>query len=362
MTVLIISLVITLGVSFLCSLLEATLYSTTMSYIESLPATKKGVSNLKDLKINIEKPIAAILSLNTVANTAGAAAVGAQAAEIFGSAYFGLCSAILTVMVLVCSEIIPKTIGSSFWRELCIPGGYIIRVISFVCFPLVVISQFLTRLFTRKKVQTVSREEVAALTNIGEREGVFKKNECKIINNLVKMDNVKVHAIMTPRTVVLAAQEDMTLEEFFADKKYLTFSRIPVYTKDIDDITGFVLKTDVLLHLANDEQHLKLKDIKRDILVCYGNAAITKFYDLMLGKKQQIALVIDEYGGMDGIVTLEDVIETILGSEITDESDKQIDMQAFAKEQWKKRSANLDIAETETEKSDTNDATPSNPS
>ncbi len=346
MTILIISLIITLGVSFLCSLLEATLYSTTMSYIESLPSDKKGVANLKKLKTNIERPIAAILALNTIANTAGAATVGAQAAEVFGNQYFGYCSAALTVMVLVFSEIIPKTIGSNFWRELCVPGGYIIRVIAFICFPLVVVSQFLTKLFTRKKTQTVSREEVAALTNIGEREGVFKKNECNIINNLVRMDNVKIHSIMTPRTVVLAAQEDMPLEYFFKEKQYLVFSRIPVYTKDIDDITGFVLKTDVLFHLANGDKHLKLKDIKRDILVCYGNTPITKFYDLMLGKKEQIALVIDEYGGMDGIVTLEDVIETILGSEITDESDKQIDMQAYAKEQWKKRSASLNIAET----------------
>lgn len=350
MILLIISLLLTIGLSFLCSLLESTLYSTTMSYIESLPQEKKGVAILKNLKTNIERPIAAILSLNTVANTAGAAAVGAQAVEVFGNAYFGVCSAALTVMVLIFSEIIPKTIGTNYWHELCIPGAYIIRVIAIICFPLVVVSQFLTRLFTRKKTQTVSREEVAALTNIGEREGVFKKNECNIINNLVKMNEVKVHSIMTPRTVVLAAQEDMTLEEFFADKKYLTFSRIPIFTTDIDDITGFVLKTDVLLKLANNDKNTKLKEIKRDILVCYGNTAITKFYDLMLAKKQQIALVIDEYGGMDGIVTLEDVIETILGFEITDESDKQIDMQAFAKELWKKRSVNLDLAVTEEEK------------
>lgn len=352
MTLLIIYVLATLGISFLCSLLEATLYSTTSSYIESLPEEKSGVALLKDLKTNIEKPIAAILSLNTIANTAGATAVGAQTVAVFGNAYFGICSAILTVLVLICSEIIPKTIGSNFWRELCIPAAFIIRGIYYLCFPLVVMSQFLTRLFTRKNAQTVSREEVAALTNIGEREGVFMKNESKIINNLVRMEKVKVHSIMTPRTVVLAAQEDMTLVEFFANKKFLTYSRIPVYTEDIDDITGFVLKTDILLHLANGKKNIKLKEIKRDIMVCYENTSITKFYDLMVSRKEQIALVIDEYGGMDGIVTLEDVIETILGLEITDESDKQADMQEFAKALWKKRAANLDVAEVEEEKED----------
>lgn len=347
MTLLIIALIATLGISFLCSLLEATLYNATSSYIESLPSEKSGVENIKDLKTNIEKPIAAILSLNTIANTAGAAAVGAQAVDVFGSMYFGLCSVILTILVLICSEIIPKTIGSNYWRELCIPAGYIIRAILYLCYPLVIMSQFLTRLFTRKQVQTVSREEVAALTNIGEREGVFKKNESIIINNLVKMEKVKVHSIMTPRTVVLAAQEDMTLEEFFKDKKFLTYSRIPIYTNDFDDITGFVLKADILFHLANGEDQIKLKEIKRDIMVCYENTSITKFYDLMVARKEQIALVIDEYGGMDGIITLEDVIETILGLEITDEFDNQTDMQAFAKALWQKRAEQLNFAQVE---------------
>ncbi|MCQ2209053.1 MAG: CNNM domain-containing protein [Paludibacteraceae bacterium] len=347
MTLLIIALIATLGISFLCSLLEATLYNATSSYIESLPTEKNGVENLKNLKSNIEKPIAAILSLNTIANTAGAAAVGAQAVDVFGSMYFGLCSVVLTILVLICSEIIPKTIGSNYWRELCIPAGYIIRVILYLCYPLVIMSQFLTRLFTRKQVQTVSREEVAALTNIGEREGVFKKNESIIINNLVKMEKVKVHSIMTPRTVVLAAQEDMTLEEFFKDKKFLTYSRIPIYTNDFDDITGFVLKADILFHLANGEDQIKLKEIKRDIMVCYENTSITKFYDLMVARKEQIALVIDEYGGMDGIITLEDVIETILGLEITDEFDNQTDMQAFAKALWQKRAEQLNFAQVE---------------
>lgn len=154
---------------------------------------------------------------------------------------------------------------------------------------------------------------------------------------------------MTPRTVVLAAQEDMTLGEFFKQKRYLCYSRIPVYTEDIDDITGFVLKTDILMHLANGKKNLKLKSIKRDIMVCYENTSMPKFYDLLVTRKEHIALVIDEYGGMEGIVTMEDVVETILGLEITDESDAQTDMQAFAKALWAKRAKNLDVAEVEPE-------------
>lgn len=351
MTLLIIALIATLGISFLCSLMESVLYSTTSSYIESLE-DGKGVRLLKSLKYNIEKPIAAILSLNTIANTAGASIVGAQAAEVLGNELFGYISAMLTVLVLIFSEIIPKTIGSNYWREICVPVAYLIKGIYYICFPLVVVSQFLTKLFTKKQTQTVSREEVAALTKIGEREGVFMKNESKIINNLVKMETVKVHSIMTPRTVVLAAQEDLTLEEFFRKKRYLCYSRIPVYTEDIDDITGFVLKTDILMHLANGEKKIKLKSIKRDIMVCYENTSLPKFYDILVTRKEHIALVIDEYGGMEGIVTMEDVVETILGLEITDESDAQTDMQAFAKALWAKRAKNLDVAVDDDEKVD----------
>lgn len=346
MTLLIISLLATLGISFLCSLMESVLYSTTSSYIESLE-DGKGVRLLKNLKYNIENSIAAILSLNTIANTAGASLVGAQAAEVLGNELLGFVSAVLTVLVLVFSEIIPKTIGSTYWRKLCVPVAYLINGVYYLCFPLVVASRLLTKLIAKKQPQTVSREEVAALTKIGEREGVFMKNESKIINNLVKMETVKVHSIMTPRTVVLAAQEDMTLEEFFRKRRYLCYSRIPVYTEDIDDITGFVLKTDILMNLANGKKKIKLKSIKRDIMVCYENTSLPKFYDLLVTRKEHIALVIDEHGGMEGIVTMEDVVETILGLEITDESDAQTDMQAFAKALWAKRAKHLDVAEVE---------------
>lgn len=343
MALLLIYLLTALLISFLCSISEAVMLSTTISYIESISRRSKGARLLKKMKKNIDRPLAAILSLNTIANTFGAAGVGAQAVAVFGNEYFGLASAILTVLILVFSEIIPKSIGSNYWRELCVPVAYFVQGLIYLIFPVVVVSELLTRLFNRKSVKTVSREEIAALANIGEREGVFESSEGKIINNLVKLKSIKVKDVMTPRTVVVVANENTTLERFFSNKENLRYSRIPVYKDSIDDITGFVLKADILQYLADGKKNVKLKNLRRPIINCYENTSIYNFYNILVARKQQIALVIDEYGGMEGIVTIEDAVETLLGMEITDESDAQIDMQKFAKERWKKRSATVDF-------------------
>jgi len=323
--------------------MEATLLSTSASYVEILATKSKGGKLLKKLKSNIDQPISAILSLNTIVNTIGAAGVGAQAVAVLGNAYFGIATAILTILMLFFAEIIPKSIGANYWKSLAIPAAWIIQGMIYVTYPLVNVSKYLTRIFTKKTKQTVSREELAVLTNIGEKEGILKSSESKIINNMIKLESLNIRNIMTPRTVVLTAQEDLTLKEFFNNKDFLRHSRIPVYKDSFDNITGFVLKTDILIHLVNDKKSLKLKDIRRPLIVCYENTSIPRFYDLMMLKKEHIALVIDEYGGMEGIVTMEDVIETILGLEITDESDIQTDMQQFAKERWKTRAAHLDL-------------------
>lgn len=341
MTLLIILIAGTLLISFLCSMSESVVFSSSMSYIETIADKSSGGKLLKKLKTNQNRAVSAILAVNTIANTAGASAIGAQTVAVFGETYLGVISGLLTVMILIFSEIIPKSIGATFWREICVPIGYLVNTMIYIAYPLVLVTEFLTKLFSRKDGQTISREEIAVLTNIGEREGVFESNESKIINNLIKLKSIKVRSIMTPRTVVLAAQEDLTLEEFFCNKDYFRYSRIPVYTDSIDNITGFVLKSDILLHLANNKKSIKLKDIRRDIISCYENTTILRFYDLMITRKEHVALVIDEYGGMEGIVTLEDVIETLLGLEITDEFDIQIDMQQFAKERWKKLSENI---------------------
>ncbi len=336
-------LALALLVSFLCSMMEAVMLSTSASYVEILASKSKGGQLLKKLKSNVDRPISAILSLNTIANTIGAAGVGAQAVAVFGNAYFGIASAILTILILVFAEIIPKSIGANYWKSLAVPAAWIVQVMIYITYPLVSASKYLTQIFSRKKKQTVSREEIAALTNIGEKEGILKSSESKIINNMIKLESLKIYSIMTPRTVVLVAPEDLTLKEFFNNKDFLRHSRIPIYKNSIDNITGFVLKSDILVHLVNDKKSLKLKDVRRPLIICYENTSIPRFYDLMMQKKEHIALVIDEYGGMEGIVTMEDVIETILGLEITDESDIETDMQQFAKERWKKKAANLDL-------------------
>ncbi|MBP5588912.1 MAG: DUF21 domain-containing protein [Bacteroidales bacterium] len=342
MTLLIIFALTALLLSFMCSLLESVLLSTTLSYSESVAQKSKGGKVLHKIKSNMDRPIGAILSLNTVANTIGASGVGAQVTKIWGNEYFGYASAILTLLILIFSEIIPKTLGTNNWRKLCIPAAYITRTIIYLIYPLVLITEFIQHVFSSKKNQTVSRDEITALTHIGERQGIIESNESQIVNNLFKLKFIKLNDIMTPRTVVLAADENLTLEKFFNNKDFLRYSRIPIYTESIDDITGFVLKSDILLHLANDEKNIKLKSLRRPITTCYQYTSILRFYDMMITKKEHIALVIDEYGGVEGIVTMEDVIETILGFEITDESDVQTDMRQFAKERWEKKMKHLD--------------------
>ncbi|MCQ2191120.1 MAG: hemolysin family protein [Paludibacteraceae bacterium] len=337
MFLLLLYLFLTVFISFLCSISESVMFSSSIPYVETLATKTKGGKLLKSLKDNMSRPISAILSVNTIANTMGASAVGMQGNELFGSDGAGYISAGLTVTILVFSEIIPKSIGSNYWKTLCVPVAYFVQALYYIAFPLVIITEKLTQIFAKKETQTVSREEIAVLTSIGEKEGVFATSESKIITNLIKLRQIKIRNIMTPRTVVWAVQEDMTLREFFKTKDFKRYSRIPIYSESLDTITGFVLKSDVLYHLANDKDNMQLKQIRRSITCCYEHTSILSFYDTMIARKEHMAMVIDEYGGLEGIVTMEDVIETILGLEITDESDTQIDMQQLAIDQWEKR-------------------------
>jgi CBS domain containing-hemolysin-like protein len=339
-------LFLAIAVSFLCSILEAVILSTSTSFIQ----TKKLEGNysavvLQQLKENIDRPLSAILTINTFAHTIGAAGVGAQAVAIFGETYFGLISAVLTLLILVFSEIIPKTIGAIYWRTLALPSAKVLLFMIYISYPLVVLSKWITKLISKgKENNTVSREEVAAMTSLGTEEGIFEESEKKIITNLLKLRSISVRKIMTPRTVLVAAPEDMSLAGFFKHMPIIQFSRIPVYSDNIDHITGYVLKDSILEKLANDEFSIKLKEIKRDILITYVNARVPDLFEQLLDQKEHIALVVDEYGGVDGIVTMEDVIETLLGLEIIDESDGQEDMQKLAIERWhrKKRLMNYE--------------------
>ena len=347
MVTLIAYLLLALFVSFLCSIMESVLLSTPHTFL--IVKHDKGhiwAKSFIDLKSNIDKPLSAILSLNTVAHTVGAAGVGAQAVKIFGDAYFGIVSAILTILILVFSEIIPKTIGASYWKNLTKISYYTIKSMIIATYPLVVLSSVITKAFSKQKNQnTTSIEEIAALTNIGLDEGLFSDKENKIIQNILKLKNIKVTEIMTPRVVVAVADENLTLQDFLQNKDYLKYSRIPVYSEDDENITGYVFRQKVFEHLAEDQHSLTLKEIKRDIIIVPENIVLFSLWEKLLDKKEHIALIVDEYGGLDGIVTMEDIIETLLGLEIVDEKDTITDMQKFARERWETRQAKYNLIE-----------------
>ncbi len=338
-------LFLALFVSFLCSIMESVLLSTPQSFlIVKQDQGHDWAKSFIELKVNIDKPLSAILSLNTVAHTIGAAGVGAQAVKVFGEASFGIVSAILTILILVLTEIVPKTIGAKYWRHLLRFSYFTIRIMMIITYPLVVMSAFIIGLLSNNKnEQTTSREEIAALASIGTDEGLFSDKENKIIQNILKLKNIKVTEILTPRVVVAVADENLSLPEFLKNKDYLKFSRIPIYSGNVEHITGYVFRQQVFEHLAEDKHNLKLKDIKREILVFPDSIMLFSLWEKLLEKKEHIALIVDEYGGLQGIVTMEDVIETLLGLEIVDEKDTITDMQKYARERWRTRQAKYNL-------------------
>ena len=345
MILLLFYLFLALFVSFLCSVMESVLLSTPISFLSVKEESgHKSATTFIKLKNNIERPLSAILSFNTVAHTIGAAGVGAQATKMFGELYFGIISAILTLLILVFSEIIPKTIGARYWRELALVSGRIINAMVIISFPLVIMTGYITKLFAKNKNElSVSREEISAMANIGTEEGIFEEKENRIIQNLIQLRTIKVSEIMTPRVVVTVADENMSLEEFLRKKEFLHYSRIPIYSKNKEDITGYVFRQTVFEKLAEDKTNLKLRDLCREIVVVHEFQTLLNVWEVLLEKKEHIALIVDEYGGMDGIVTMEDIIETLLGLEIVDERDMIIDMQQYARKRWNERKAKYNI-------------------
>lgn len=345
MVLLFVYLFLALFVSFLCSIMEAVLLSTPISFL--VVKEKKGSAWAKefiDLKNNVDKPLSAILSLNTVAHTVGAAGVGAQAVAVFGEAYFGLVSAILTILILVITEIIPKTFGAIYWRELSKFSSQTMKIMIVVAYPLVVMSAYITKLISKNSPdQTTSREEIAVLADIGADEGIFSAKEHKVIQNLLGLKNLKAKEIMTPRVVLSIADEEMLLSDFLESKDLLKFSRIPIYSGEEENITGYVITQDVFEKLAQDRHELRLKDVRREIIIVPNTIVLFLLWENMLEEKEQIALVLDEYGGVDGIVTMEDIVETLLGLEIVDEKDVVDDMQKYAKDKWRRRQARYNV-------------------
>lgn len=335
-----------LGFSFLCSVAEAVLLSITPSYIEGKREDyPKLAANLKRLKQDkVDRSLAAILTLNTIAHTAGAIGAGAKATAVFGSIWVGVFSALMTLMILFLSEIVPKTIGAVYWTKLVKPTAHFVNILIIILYPLVWISEKLTRLISHgKNMHIFSRQEFIAMSRVGEQTGQINDNEFKIIRNLFRLTGLKARDIMTPRPVISALPEDETVSNAFEYVSQRQFSRLPVFKSGSDDITGFVLKDDILLKMAKGEREDNILSLKRDIPTVPEIVSLSILLDRLLKDRHHIAIVVDEYGGTTGLVTLEDLFETLIGTEIIDESDEIEDMRDLARKLWRERAQALGI-------------------
>jgi CBS domain containing-hemolysin-like protein len=335
-----------LVISFLCSVAEAVLLSITPSYIEEQKGRHpKRAAILKRLKQdNVDRSLAAILTLNTIAHTVGAIGAGAKAAVVFGSAWFGLFSAVMTLMILFLSEIVPKTIGAIYWMKLVGPTAYFVRTLIVILYPIVWLSESLTKFISHNKpVHIFSRDEFAAMARVGEQTGQIYGNESRVIRNLLRFGSIKARDIMTPRTVISALPEEATIVEALEYVTNKPFSRLPLYRSGIDEITGFVLRDDILVCQTSGRDQEILKTLKREILVAPETATLSMLLEKLIKGRQHIAMVVDEYGGTKGLVTLEDLIETLLGVEIMDEMDNVEDMRVLARKLWAERANALGI-------------------
>lgn len=346
--------------SFLCSVWEAVLLSITPSYAEMQRQEGTHVGKLlQSFKKNIDRPLSAILTLNTIAHTVGAMGVGAQAEKVFPSdiglvipftdftiGASAIVGTVMTLAILILSEIIPKTIGANYWKRLT---PFTVNALNFIIkllYPLVWLSQKITKALKKEKDRSVfSRADFTAMADLGAKEGVFEQNESKILKNLLRFHTVVAKNIMTPRTVVKSANQNISISDFFEQNTNLPFSRIPVYESNKDTINGFVLKDEILINIIKDNGDSSLESIMRPIMVVKEDKVIPELFNDLMEKREHIALVVDDFGGMAGIVTMEDVIETILGMEIVDELDSIADMQALARKNWEKRAKILGIIE-----------------
>lgn len=337
---------LSLIVSFICSISEATLLTMTPSYIDTIKDDDpKTAALLQDIKVNnIEKSISAILTLNTIANTLGSLGSGAQAVIVFGNAWFGVFSAVMTLMILIGTEIIPKTLGATYWRRFALPVAHYVRIISVLLMPIIWVTEKISRLLTRgNQESSFNRHEFIALANAGESSGQMSELETRIIKNSLALSMINVEDILTPRSVITAFDENITVGDVFAVHPKLVFSRFPIFDTDLDNATGFVLKTDLLIAKANQEIHTPIKHFKREITFVFAKMKLFDLLNLMLKQRVHIALAVGEFGEVKGLVSLEDVLETLLGLEIVDEIDRVEDMQALAKQLLARRMNRLGV-------------------
>ncbi|WP_339135741.1 MAG: hemolysin family protein [Candidatus Electrothrix sp. GW3-4] len=332
--------------SFLCSVAESVLLSITPSYIEGQKEKRpQYAALLKQLRLdNVDRSLAAILTLNTIAHTVGAIGSGSKATVVFGSAWFGVFSAVMTLLILFLSEIVPKTLGTVYWAQLAGPTSYLVNILIVVLYPLVWISEKLTKSISHgNDIHIFSRDEFIAMAQVGVETGHIRDKESRIIRNIFRFESLKVNDIMTPRAVISALPEDMKIIDSMKQVTQTPFSRLPLYAMHIDDITGFVLKEDILINAAQKQSDKKLTALKREILFVPESISLVVLLERFLKERQHIAIVVDEHGGTDGLVTLEDLIETLMGMEIMDETDDVEDMRSLARKQWKERAKALGI-------------------
>lgn len=354
MTLLIIYLSIAIFISFLCSVLEAVLLSSTNSYIQSLSKEHDEtlVNKLINLKSNIDKPISSILTVNTFAHTMGAAGVGAQAQIIFGEEWQAFVAFVVTLLILYLSEILPKTLGALYWKKLLIPSSYIISFMVVIATPFTWISSFLTKYISRNKKHqsNFSRDEIMAVVAMSEKEGVIRAKESDLIENLLKLKNIKAKDIMTPRSVVFALAASTTVEEAIEDDRMYIHSRIPIFAETLDDIVGIVFNQRILEESNEDNDNITLESISHEVHMVSENLPVQNLIDQFVKRKTHLFIVYDSYGQTAGVVTLEDAIETLLGVEIVDEMDEIEDMQIFAKDRNKKFQDRMKVERKKIEK------------
>lgn len=351
-------IVIALGISFLCSVWEAVMLSTPVSHVELLvdQGSSAGLI-MQGLRQNVERPISAILTLNTIAHTVGAAGAGAEATAIFGSEYFGIISAVLTLLILVFSEIIPKTIGAVYAKQLTTFTAYSLRILLTFFAPAVYAFEFVTRVLRpSEEAPTVTRSELQVMARISAEEGGIQERENRVVANLLQLADVQVETIMTPRTVVLMMQKDMTVGEVIEQHKILPYSRIPIYDESADNIKGYVLRHEIYKRVAADEHHVKLEAIAHEVHVVPETNSVAQVLDEFILKQDHLFVVIDEYGGTAGLITLEDTVETLLGIEILDESDRVADLRQLARRRYASQLELIEQMSTDDDKPEPVDA------
>ena len=339
MSLLILYVFIAVVISFVCSILEAVLLSVNPAYIENLihKGSPAGII-FKHLKKDVGKPLIAILTLNTIAHTIGAAGAGAQASIVFGSTYLGIFSAVLTLLILVFSEIIPKTIGAHYWRDLVPFTAYTLKFMTWFLHPFVKLAELLTRPFENKgSLNGLSRDEFIAMAELSKKEGQLGEQESRILKSLMVLREVSVKDVMTPRVVMFSLADTLLVEEYFHKYDKVNFSRVPIFHKEKENIIGYVFRDDLLLAQARGNGQKPLSAYVHSITTIVDTIQIKNVLKTLLQDRSHIMLVVNEYGSVLGVITLEDVLETILGSEIVDEKDQTIDMQKEARKQWKKR-------------------------